>query len=216
MLMLHNDITLVTRVSMFVNPKNLQISSPHGQPPINRLITVTGVLITATNRSAVVRPRINMLVMVLSSRFLLMIIHKVVFPRMAPKETTVNRHPSTMRSALGSSSSSFIVSALIEAFISGKVVSEPQKKSCCQIFEDSMGQQEGCCCLSVLLPCTVSVAWWNLCDKVVTSEKASTKMNLCHESAEKGKQSIGEDLATLGAQDPWGQTEKSCHKGPRC
>lgn len=149
MLMLHNDITLVTRVSMFVNPKNLQTASPHGQPPINRLITVTGTFITATNRSAVVRPRINMLVMVRSSLFLLMMIHKVVFPRMAPKETTVNRHPSTMCSAFGSSSSSFIVSALIEAFILRKVVSEPQKKAWFQIFEDFVGQTERCCCLSV-------------------------------------------------------------------
>ena len=89
MLMLHSDITLVTRNSILKKPRIVHEDSENGQSLATMAETVSGMLTAETSRSAAESPRMNMLVTVCRSRDLQIIIHSEILPLTA---TVIMRH----------------------------------------------------------------------------------------------------------------------------
>lgn len=93
-LILQRDITLSTKVSMLQYPNTIQDSSDSIHSLRNTDRIVTGMLATATNKSAVVNPRIKTFVTFLKFLFLQIIIHIHIFPMNAHAHTRVKKIPS--------------------------------------------------------------------------------------------------------------------------
>lgn len=126
MLILHSDKTLVTNVSILINPKTTQEDSLSGQLPVMTATTVSGILAMETSKSAADRPRINIFVVVRKGLVMMIISHIEIFPTTAAMMITHKMKASvTFVASLDSSddcpvpseSESFITSAYSDHYL---------------------------------------------------------------------------------------------------